>query len=332
MSASDALPSLRRVSVVLGVVTCRRPTQLGQLLPELVAQVQSLDESATVLIVDNDADLSARPVIEALDSEWITYVTESTPGIAAARNRAIDVAGTADLLAFIDDDEVPEPGWLAALVKTQRETDSTLVTGPVRFEFESEPTNWIKNGGFFFERPHRPTGTLVDDACSNNLLMDLEQIRKQNIRFDVDFGLTGGSDDLFTRAVVKSAGSITWCDEARAVEIVPTSRLNREWCLKRAMRVGMTNARALVRLSGPHFVVTLGVRARLALTGLARMLYGALRVLTGMVVRSDRLSATGSKGVARGLGFFLGALGIYYREYQHLHRQYRDLDDVHGSQ
>ena len=46
------------------------------------------------------------------------YVHEPAPGISAGRNRALDEAGDADLLSFIDDDEVPRPGWLSALIDT----------------------------------------------------------------------------------------------------------------------------------------------------------------------------------------------------------------------
>jgi glycosyltransferase involved in cell wall biosynthesis len=37
-----------------------------------------------------------------------------------------------DLIAFLDDDEEASPGWLAALIETQRRYDADVVFGPVR--------------------------------------------------------------------------------------------------------------------------------------------------------------------------------------------------------
>ncbi|WP_425454326.1 glycosyltransferase family 2 protein [Luteococcus japonicus] len=52
----------------------------------------------------------------------VRYVNETAPGLAAVRNRALDEAGNANLLAFIDDDETPAAGWLQHLVRTWRAT------------------------------------------------------------------------------------------------------------------------------------------------------------------------------------------------------------------
>ena len=50
--------------------------------------------------------------------------------ISAARNLGADLAG-GDILAFIDDDAVPEPTWLNHLVSPLSETHCAAVTGTV---------------------------------------------------------------------------------------------------------------------------------------------------------------------------------------------------------
>ena len=91
------------------------------------------------------------------------YVHEPEPGIAAARNRALDEAGPADLLVFIDDDERPVDGWLARLVETYRVDRPTAVVGPVVSEYEQQPDAWVSAGRFFDRRrladraPRRPS-------------------------------------------------------------------------------------------------------------------------------------------------------------------------------
>ena len=58
------------------------------------------------------------------------------------------------------------------------------------------------------------TGTRLEVAATNNLLLDLRAVRAAGLRFDVDLGTQGGEDTLFTRQLVASGGLLTWCAEA----------------------------------------------------------------------------------------------------------------------
>ena len=77
----------------------------------------------------------------------VRYVVEERPGVAAVRNRALDETTERDLLIFIDDDEDPEPGWLAALVGMWATTGCQAVAGPVIPVYEVEPEEWVRQGG-----------------------------------------------------------------------------------------------------------------------------------------------------------------------------------------
>ena len=113
-------------SVVVGVPTYRRPDELATLLPLLLAQADDLPgHRVDVVVVDNDAAASARAVVTGPGDDRVHYAVQPQPGIAAVRNRILDVATAdldADLVAMIDDDERPEPGWLRALVTTWEQT------------------------------------------------------------------------------------------------------------------------------------------------------------------------------------------------------------------
>ena len=75
-------------------------------------------------------------------------------------------------------------------------------------------------------------------AATNNLLLDLAQLRTLGIRFDDRFGLTGGSDTLLTHTLVKRGAQIRWCDDAVMRETVPVERATRRWALRRTFRTG----------------------------------------------------------------------------------------------
>src|SRR4051812_36680523 len=274
-----------------------------------------------VLVVDNDPQQSGRPVVEELAAAEIRYVAEPTPGIAAVRNRAMDEAGGARLLAFIDDDERPLDSWLAALVDTWTATGASAVSGRMVAEYAGELDPWIRAGEFFVRR-QLATGTEIDVAAAGNLLLDLEQVRRFGVRFEAALGLGGGEDTLFSRTLARAGGRMVWCDESAAVDFVPLQRMTRSWVLTRAW--SSVNAHVLtgIRLAGGRRERVV-VRTRGALRGLVRIAGGALRWAAGGVLRSDRHRARGLRAVLRGAGMVGGACGVVYVEYARDGRRWR---------
>ncbi|MBC7723891.1 MAG: glycosyltransferase [Burkholderiaceae bacterium] len=302
-----------RLRVVVVALTYRRPDDLAQLLPSLVQQATELDADARVLIVDNDPEGGARAQV-AEYGNGVGYLHVARPGIAAARNGALKAAADDDVLVFIDDDERPVADWLRLLVETYLEHGSAAVVGPVISEYATEPDPWISAGAFFTRR-RMPTGTRVGLAATNNLLLDLSLVRALGLSFDEKFGLSGGSDTLFTRQLHARGGVMVWCDEAVVIDIVPPSRLTRDWVLRRAFRSGNTWMRTSIELAptGPRQVAT---RVSLTAQGLARIVAGAGRASVGAVTGRQDLRARGVRTIARGAGLVAGTFGSVYSEYK----------------
>jgi succinoglycan biosynthesis protein ExoM len=304
-------------TVTIGVLTFRRPDDLRAVLPALLEQAAEVDgphHRVDVLVVDNDATGSARPVVEALASPRVRYVVEAAPGIAAARNRVLDEASGSDLLVFIDDDERPHPHWLRLLLETRVRFDAHVVAGAVVSDFDGVLDAWI-GAGDFFRRRRLPTGTPIRVAATNNLLLDMALVRRLGLRFDPDFGLTGGSDTLFTRGLAAAGATMVWCDEAVVTDHVPASRMTRDWVLRRAFRSGNSATRVDVVLAGTT-PARWGARAGAVTRGLPRLLGGAARWALGRAVRNARHEAAGLRTAARGAGMLSGALGVAYQEYR----------------
>jgi succinoglycan biosynthesis protein ExoM len=314
--------------LTIAVLTFRRPRDLDAVLPLLVEQargVRPLGVEARVLVVDNDASGTGRERVEAAAALAATdpgdgagpvtvdYVVEATPGIASARNRALAESGGSELLVFIDDDERPSEPWLAALLALQAEAGAAAVVGPVRSEYEVEPEPFIVEGRFFVRR-RLPTGTAVEVAATNNLLLDLVEVRRQGLSFDVALGQLGGEDTLFTRSLVAGGGTILWCAEAVVTDVVPAHRVTRRWVLQRAYSSGNGWSLTSVMLAagGPARLAT---RLRLTARGGVRVAGGAARLVVGTVVRSLGQRARGARTIARGAGMVTGAWGAGYREY-----------------
>jgi succinoglycan biosynthesis protein ExoM len=296
------------------MLTYRRPDDLAQALPIVATQATNL--GGEVLVVDNDPDGSARELVAAIAQDHggaVRYVHEPVPGISAARNRGLDETVDADAVVFVDDDERPVEGWLDLLVGTWRSTGAAAVVGPVVSHFASPVPGWVE-AGRFFDRRRLPTGTFVDVAATNNLLLDAQAVRALGLRFDEGFGLSGGSDTLFTRSLVASGARMVWCDEAVVTDVVPASRATREWVLHRAVRSGNSAARCDVALAGPG-VGRLLARGSGLLRGAARVVVGALRSFVGRALGSQAHDARGRRTLARGLGMISGAAGRIVFDY-----------------
>jgi succinoglycan biosynthesis protein ExoM len=304
--------------VVVAVLTYRRPGDLAELLRAL--QVQRLEAGTGgafqvgVLVVDNDPDTSGRAVCEANGMPGLRYVPEPRPGIAAARNRALDEAGDEDVLVFIDDDERPSDGWLRLMLNAFLVTGRVGVVGPVISTFAAPLEPWVQ-AGRFFDRRRLPTGTLVTVAATNNLLLDLPRVRASGVRFDEHFGLSGGSDTVFVRQLVRAAGPLVWCDEATVTDLVPAGRCSRRWVTRRAFRMGNSWSRTSLVLEH-HLIGRL--RFRLALTGAGsvRLIGGLARYLLGMATGDLGRRARGVRTLLRGAGMLLGTYGYTYVEYR----------------
>ena len=202
---------------------------------------------------------------------------------------------------------------------TYREHRSTAVVGPVISEFAGEPDRWVK-AGRLFSRPRMATGTPVSRAATNNLLLDLHQVRDLDLTFDPRFGLSGGGDTMFTGELHRAGGLMVWSDEAVVIDVVPPHRSTLRWVLIRALRAGTTWSAVALALAESR---SRRARLRFVLSGhgLVRIGWGGVRGAYGTLTRSAFHQARGLRIAARGSGILLGAWGYGYQEYRRPRRK-----------
>jgi len=307
MSADDS-------RILIAVPSYRRPDRLARLLGSLATQTDDiLPLQVDVVVIDNDPEGTAAGPARAAGA---LYRPEPRPGLAAVRNRALDeaIAQGVDALVFIDDDEVPQSGWLRALTAPWSAGEADLVSGRVESEFDVAPDEWIVAGGFF-RRVRFTEGERMRAAPTNNLLIDVALLRATGIRFDEDFGRTGGEDIHFTSALRRRGARIVAAPQALVIDHVPADRATPSWVLRRAFRVGTTTARGDIDVTerGGRRVAR---RVRWVAVGSARALAGAGRWIVGAVTRSTVHRARGARLAARGIGMAAGGVGFRYLEYR----------------
>jgi glycosyltransferase involved in cell wall biosynthesis len=235
MSSASGLP---HISVC--ICTFQRPKYLARALKKLGSQETGNFFTYSVVVVDNDAAGSARSTVsdfKSIGGHPVTFIVEPQQNIACARNAAV-LHASGDYIAFVDDDEYPAQNWLLKLFQTCKATGADGVLGPVRPYFDCPPPSWVTKGAFF-ERPSHRMGMVLSwsQTRTGNVLFSRGILPNSEAPFRVEFGIAGSDMDFFRR-LMEQGRVFVWCEEAVVFEVVPPSRCQLSYLLKRALMRG----------------------------------------------------------------------------------------------
>lgn len=314
-----ALPAAaERTRIAVCVATCRRPHGLRRLLESLAALDPVPGADPFVVIVDNDAAESGRAALHAVREAGfplaVHYDVEPERNIARARNRSVAIAREhgADWLAFVDDDEVVVPGWLAALCAAADRYHGEVISGAKRPQCPEGTPAWLVRGHFYGQNEQR-TGVELDVAHTGNALVATRVLAALPEPFDPRFGLTGGSDSHLFMRLNRHGVRIVSAGDALTFEHIPATRARPQWVLRRAFRVGNTAIlceRGMPPGEGRLWSRLAKATARLAL-GVAGL---PLALLRGRGAGMDA-----AWNIVYGLGAWAGLFGFRYLEYSRVH-------------
>ena len=239
-----------RVSII--VPTFKRLDGLTKAMDSLKAQAGAWPE-IELIVADNDPAGSARPVVDqmALTMPFPTrYVHAPVPGVANARNAAVDAA-SGRYLAFLDDDETASETWLSAMLDVMVREKCCAVFSRIIASFNLEGANRS-----FFERFFGRDISGVEDGVIDHFygcgssLVDREAIPLPDPVFSTDMNETGGEDDVLFDYLHKQGGRMGWTRKGHAYEHVPPHRLTLEYVRKRSFAFGQGPTRMYADL-GP---------------------------------------------------------------------------------
>jgi GT2 family glycosyltransferase len=273
------------VSVVVPTLPGR--ALLRDCLAALLAQTYPAERREIVVVSDGPG-----ASLGGLEAPGLRLVARAHGGAGAARNTGL-AQTSGDPVCFIDDDALPPPGWLAALVEgALRHPDAALVGGAVRPLYEARPPRTCSE--------HEPAGATLDegprDAGTDEVWGCNMALRRASFERlgGFDERLRYGEDWDYGRRVIEAGGQIVylpdaWIEHRRLADDLRLRALPLEY-LRRGWLVGSRLAepprprdqahvawRQLRHAAGARCTRGLTEAAKasgLALAGLARALRG----------------------------------------------------------
>ncbi len=287
-----------RVTVM--IPTQRRLDGLAVAARSVFAQVGVDFAGLELVIVDNDQVASAQATAATLADEApfpVHYVHEPRPGVAHARNAGMAKA-SGDLIAFLDDDEEAQVGWLAALLAAQARYEADVVFGPVRARAPAGVTAHRDYLERFFSREGPAKAGIIDHyyGCGDSLLRRAA-LPDPVAPFAVERNHIGGEDDMLFGHMRAGGARFAWEPAAWVWEDPAPDRLSLDYTIRRAFAYGQGPTSHCAAASPPDRV------------GVARwMVVGVVQgALFGLVAGFKWLTRAGDRAdwldrAARGLG------------------------------
>jgi len=127
------------------VCTHNRADLVARAVDAAAAEARAV--AGEVIVVDNastDATPAVLRTVAERHRDVVRIVAEPCLGLSVARNRGLaDARG--DVVAYLDDDAVPRPGWLAALLAPYADPTVVAVGGRIVLRFDATPPAWLSS-------------------------------------------------------------------------------------------------------------------------------------------------------------------------------------------
>jgi succinoglycan biosynthesis protein ExoM len=313
------------------VIVCShsRRELLARTLRAIRAAIRADGPAVEVIVVDNGPSGHVAPIVAAIEAEApdtvnpaFRAIVAGPPNISAARNAGL-AAARAPLVAFVDDDQAPAPGWLDRLREGLEATGADAAFSRIDVEIETgDAAAWDALG-----RPHERVYPLPDGAIVNppearrplGLILSTggTLLRRETCldatdapgRFDLGFGLSGGEDFDFFARLDRAGRRFVWAPRSVVVEWVPASRLEPGYRMLRGYSGGQVYAAAVIKNARRPALAALDLMLRgvvqTALYGAAFLGAAAFGGRHRRAYLADRMASGAGKALWwRKLGFY----------------------------
>jgi len=236
-----------RASVI--VPTRNRADRLDACLAALAHQTLPAEQFEIVVVDNGSTDGTAERIKRWAELRpGLRRVEEPAAGVSRARNAGI-AAARGELLAFVDDDAVAEPRWLATLLGAyDRFPRVGAACGRARLRLERRPPAWYGRltEAWYSAMDFGPSARLLLDPGEVPWSLNLSvraALAREIGGFPVELGrvdenLESGEESPLIAAVRAAGLRIAYEPDAVVWHAVPAERLRLRWLLRRTWAEG----------------------------------------------------------------------------------------------
>jgi len=287
------------------VVPCYdRLDLLERTLRACLAQIVPVGLAFEIVVADNHASQLAGDLVRRLahsSAVPLRHVPAPARNIALARNRGVAAACGA-FIGFVDDDEAPEPDWLANHYACLQRTGADASFGPKYPEFEGgHAPHWDPQGWFYTVDFGLPADTEIRPLGwwpvrgrglgTGNSMLRRERCLVGERPFDETFGRSGGEDTMLFFGLARAGRYFVWCPSAKVREFNSAARLSPEYMRARLKRSARHSAQCRLAVSDHP-----------GLTRLVTMLIGAAQVVVHGILWLCTRRTKHRFGIGKGTG------------------------------
>ncbi|MEL7354245.1 MAG: hormogonium polysaccharide biosynthesis glycosyltransferase HpsE [Cyanobacteria bacterium J06560_5] len=252
-STGNALVSL---DVTVAIPTYNGAQRLPALLDQLRSQQQVDHLKWEVIVCDNNSTDDTLEVVKSYQADWpsqspLRYHFGARQGAAFARQHAVECA-KGELIAFLDDDNIPADNWVAEAYKfAQQHPEAGGFGSQIHGQFESELPDELKNIKTFLaiiergDKPERyePAKKMLPPAAGLVVRRSawLAHVPPKLFLNNTSKSAGLASEDLEALLHIQKAGWDVWYNPNMVVHHdIPDGRLTKEYLVSLFRCVGLS--------------------------------------------------------------------------------------------
>lgn len=231
------------------IATCNGESTLPTTL-EAFCRLKSETCPWRLIVIDNASSDSTPDILRSYVQRLpLRSIRTERRGKNVALNIGVEELRDEALVVFTDDDVVPEPNWLDAMVCAARDhPDFDIFGGRIVPLWPDSTPKWIfrlvdLGVVYAFTSPDLRSGPVSANKVWGPNMAVRRGLFSAGYRFDESVGpnrgqYVMGSEVEFTRRLERDGHRAWFCEDAVVGHIIRESQLQRDWIIQRAFRFG----------------------------------------------------------------------------------------------
>jgi glycosyltransferase involved in cell wall biosynthesis len=243
------------IDLTVAIPTYNGESSLSEVIERLRHQTDVEHLNWEIIIVDNNSKDGTEKLIQEYQEHWnhpfaLRYILESEQGAAFARNRAVKEA-KGEIIAFLDDDNLPANNWITEACKfLETHPKAGVLASQIHGNFEVEPPENIKPILFYLAITERGTNAHIYEPKRKGFPPSAGLVVRRNAWKDnvptrpFLVGRVGssmlGSEDAEALFYIYKAGWEIWYNPGMEIEhVIPVWRLEKNYLISLMRGVGL---------------------------------------------------------------------------------------------